>query len=507
VTGEAPLLIRADASVRMGTGHAMRCLALAQAWQDAGGRCLFAMAEDTPAIRRKLEAEGCEVVLLRADSGSEVDAKQFAELTRERSADWAVVDGYQFGAAYQRSLKSAGLKTLFIDDYGHAEDYSADLVLNQNISADEGLYAHREHYTRLLLGPRYALLRREFNAWRDHVREISPTAHRVLITVGGSDPQNLTSRALEAVASVERENLEAVAVVGGSNPHFDCLQRSALELGRRRSIKITVQRDVANMAELMAWADVAISAAGSTCWELCLLALPALLIDVAENQTAVARELHRRGCAIHLGGAQDVSAERLSRELERVLRSRELRQTLSARSRETVDAKGARRVVSVLRGADGVHLRRAQEGDSRLLFEWVNDPQVRAASFSSHPIPWESHVAWFSEKLRGDKCFIWIAEDGDGNPLGQIRFDVREDGDSEVDVSISPDRRGRGLAQTLIKLGMETFVRERRCPLVHAFVKMTNTASARAFEKAGFKRAGTIQVRGNAAIQFIHKGN
>src|ERR1700733_11042670 len=156
----------------MGTGHAMRCLALAQAWQDAGGCCIFAMADVTPAVRRKVEEASCEVVAAQAEAGSTDDATQFIRLAQERNATRVVVDGYQFGADYQRALKSAGLRILFIDDYGHAGHYSADLVLNQNVSADERLYANRESYTRLLPGPRYALLRREFNAWRDHKREI-----------------------------------------------------------------------------------------------------------------------------------------------------------------------------------------------------------------------------------------------------------------------------------------------------------------------------------------------
>ena len=505
MTGEAPLLIRADATSSMGTGHAMRCLSLAQAWQDAGGMCVFAAVELTPSVRRRIEAENCEVVLLDADAGSPSDTRQFADLARKQNSGNVVVDGYQFGADYQRGLKSAGLRTLLIDDYGHAEHYSADLVLNQNISAAEKFYAHREPETRLLLGPRYALLRREFHAWRDYGRQIPSVARKVLITLGGSDPENLTNLALEAVASITLDGLEAVVVVGGSNPHYESLKQIGSELANQHGTKITVRRDVTNMGEFMAWADVAISAAGSTCWELCLLGLPSLLIDVADNQTGVARELQRRQFAVHVGSAKAISAVRLSRELEDLLRAKELRQTLSTRSRELVDGNGAARVASVLRGDNVVHLRRAKEGDSQLLFDWANDPAVRFAAFSSAPISWESHVRWFLEKLQGGRSFIWIGEDDEGTPLGQIRFDVREDGESEVDVTIAPAKRGRRLAHVLIQLGTDAFLRENDCRLIHAFVKDQNIASARAFEKAGFTRVGTTQVRGNTAIHFTYK--
>src|SRR5208282_5813137 len=105
-------------------------------------------------------------------------------------------------------------------------------------------------------------------------------------------------------------------VIGGSNPHAEMLQRRVAEA----RVKITVLQDVSNPADLMAAADVAISAAGSTCWELCLLGLPALLIDVADNQTALAAELERRGCAIHIGN-KTVSAKKIEDELRQALHS------------------------------------------------------------------------------------------------------------------------------------------------------------------------------------------
>jgi len=484
----------------MGTGHVMRCLALAQAWQDAGGRAVFAVVDATPAIKQRLQDERLGLKQVAAVAGTLQDAKQTAGIARDEDAGWIIADGYQFGAEYQSIVKAAGLRLLFVDDDGRAASYAADLVLNQNAYADESLYPNREPYTRLLLGSRYVLLRREFEAWCQWKREIPDLARKILVTMGGSDPDNFTERAIEALTSIEEDGLQAAVVVGGSNARSDLLEGIAARSGQQ----ISLRRDISNMAELMAWADLAVSAAGTTSWEMCRMGLPALLIDLAENQTPVARELDRRRCAIHLGSPRDVSSEKLAQQVKRLLHSREDREAMSLRGRELVDGKGTRRVVSALRRVR-LCLRSARENDSRLLWEWANDGQVRAAAFSSSPIPWEQHEAWFAEKLRHDQCHILIAEDEEGTPVGQIRFDTRADGVSEIDVSIARAWRGQGLAVTLIQQGAQSVLSAGHCTRLRAFVKPENVASVKAFEKAGFKRIGIEQVRGNAAVHLIYE--
>lgn len=494
--GEGTLLIRADANVAIGTGHVMRCLALAQAWQDTGGNAIFAMAAPSSSIRERLLKEGMEVLEISASAGTHDDATRTAALAREQVAPWVVVDGYQFGADYQRVLKSAGLRILFLDDYGHAGHYCADLVLNQNLSADQDVYENREPYTRLLLGPQYCLLRREFDAWREFRREIVPVGHRVLVTMGGSDPENFTEHAIEALNLIEHDSLEATIVIGGSNARSEVFTRIAAGTGKR----IALLRDISNMAELMAGADVAVSAAGTTCWEICLMGLPAFLVDLAENQSRIARELDRRGCAIHLG--REVSSEKLAGQIESLLRSRDKRQGMSARGRELVDGEGASRVVSDLRSG-WFRLRRAQENDSRLFWEWANDSDVRAAAFSSTPIPWEEHECWFKNKMSDPDCCILVGEDGQGRAIGQFRVDWRSREEGEIDVSVSRESRGAGYGKALIEMGVSQSFAERGAARLHAFVKLENQASRRAFELAGFGSLGEEQVNGHAVIHYV----
>jgi len=337
------LLIRADASVATGTGHVMRCLALAQAWQDVGGRAAFAMAEVTSALRTRLAWESCEVFSISSPVGSAEDASQTIARASELHCEWIVVDGYHFSASYQQALKAAGFKIVFLDDYGHAQHYSAQLVVNQNVYASETLYANRDPHSLLLLGPRYCLLRREFLAWRDWKREVPQVGRRLLVTMGGSDPENLTARAMDALALVEIEDLEAIVVVGGSSPHSELQEGKAQ--GRK---KISVCRDVSNMAELMAWADAAVSSAGTTVLELAFMGVPTILVTVADNQRANAGACEKLELALNLGDFSDVSPTQLAAELEALITDPERQMRMTCIARALVDGRGAERVAARL---------------------------------------------------------------------------------------------------------------------------------------------------------------
>jgi UDP-2,4-diacetamido-2,4,6-trideoxy-beta-L-altropyranose hydrolase len=303
------LLIRCDANVVMGTGHVMRCLALAQAWQDAGGNITYAMAEATPSIEARLSIAGIKVVRLPVPPGGAEDSARTCDLAREEKAEWVVVDGYQFESAYQTALRAAGRKVLLVDDHGDAAPYSADVVLNQNVHASEGLYQNRAAHTRLLLGPRYILLRREFAFWRKRTFQIAPRARRILVTMGGSDPDNVTEQILRILLA--EPDLELTVVVGGSNPHFANIAQLVEKVNR----PIRLLRDVSDMPALMVWADLVVGGAGTTSWEMCMMGLPAALCVLAPNQEKIAEELARLGAVAHLGSSERLSADEAGKDV------------------------------------------------------------------------------------------------------------------------------------------------------------------------------------------------
>jgi len=165
------LLIRADADSRIGVGHVMRCLALAQAWQDSGGEAVFVATELPGGLEERLLHEGFQLIRIPAPVGGPEDAAATLAAARNHSAVWIVVDGYAFTASFLDALREAGSRVLAIDDMANLERYPVDVLLNQNLSATPAAYDGRAgSSTTLLLGPRFSLLRREF-------RRIPPRPH------------------------------------------------------------------------------------------------------------------------------------------------------------------------------------------------------------------------------------------------------------------------------------------------------------------------------------------
>ncbi len=478
----------------MGTGHVMRCIALAQSWQDSGGRSVFVMAGSTPAIEARLREEGIEIEHLGARVGTSKDAQDTLQFARSKTADWIVVDGYQFGPAYQQAIKTAGFKLLFIDDYVHAEPYSADLVLNQNVKANRDLYSNRDPSTRLLLGPRYAMLRREFRPWRNWQREIPAVGRKILVTMGGSDPDNLTAKVIDAIRKLS--GLETVILVGGSNPHAQSLDA----LIDRESMRLIT--DAACVPDLMAWADVAITGAGTTFWEMCFLGLPGILLVVAQNQQSVATAAEKMGIAWNLGNGVEVRASFLAEKLRQLLNSNE-RRSQSEKGREVIDGRGAGRVVAFL---SDLELRRTVQSDCEVFWEWASDPEARAVSFHNEAISWEQHTKWFRAKMEDPQAILYTATDATGLLVGQVRYQI-EDSRAVLSISLGERFRGSGLGQKVLALAVEKFFQDSEVEYIDAYVKPTNMVSLKLFSGAGFRRLPAKSIEGQECVHFVLERN
>lgn len=336
------LLVRADAGAAIGAGHVMRCLALAQQWQTEGGRATFACSQLPEVLGERLRAEGCEVVMIDAVVGSTDDADATVGLARKLDAV-VVADGYRFSVDYQEALYGNTRALLVLDDFGQIGSYRADIILDQNLGTKEATYVDRPKDCRLLLGPEYIMLRREFlEAERDR-RELSPTVRRVLVTTGGSDVGGLAGTILEALEEIPGP-LEITVVVGGAGSGVRVLEARV----RGSHHRVRLIENATNMPELMAKADLAVSAAGSTVWELAYQGVPAVLGVVAENQRVGAAALERCGAAVTFEGTSSSAADQLRLVLGPVYGDQRRRSAMSEAGRKLVDGKGVTRVIRAM---------------------------------------------------------------------------------------------------------------------------------------------------------------
>jgi UDP-2,4-diacetamido-2,4,6-trideoxy-beta-L-altropyranose hydrolase len=343
---EPLLTIRADATPDIGTGHLMRTLALAHAWREQAGDVIFVSCCRSRGLHGRMAAVARKVVDLDQVHPDPGDWKKTARVIGAEPAAWVVVDGYHFDGGYHKNIRALGKRLLVIDDMAHLDHYEADIVLNQNIDAAGRTYATAA-FTRLLLGTRYILLRPEFVARTPRQGSITGPARRLLVTLGGADSDNVTLTVMRALETINSNALEALIVVGSANPHHRQIRDAA---GRSR-LPMRVVENAPDMAELMAWADVAVSAGGSTCWELAYMGVPTLAITMAENQLAVVEGLARTGAIVKLGWHHDLSAAELAQAIQDLVSDVAARTRMQGCGRTLVDGMGAKRVIKEMMAA------------------------------------------------------------------------------------------------------------------------------------------------------------
>jgi UDP-2,4-diacetamido-2,4,6-trideoxy-beta-L-altropyranose hydrolase len=268
------IIFRVDYGKVIGYGHIMRCIALAQFWSKDGGDVLFLTRSDPSFIKNKLSK--ASVVHISDEESSSEELLLIRDFYLFKKG-WVVLDGYLFNEEYQMQLRTLGVKYCYIDDNSHLSHYFCDILLNQNIYANKKMYLNKVMPdTKLLIGPKYTLLRNEFIQYRYSKKKIEDNCNKILITFGGSDPNNITEKLLSLIkVSNIREKIFKIII----GPDFSSFQ-SLSSINN----KVIIKKNVPNMAKEMIWADVAISSAGTTALELLFLGIPSIFVQTALNQ-------------------------------------------------------------------------------------------------------------------------------------------------------------------------------------------------------------------------------
>jgi len=323
-------------------------MALAHSWRDRGGVVTFVTACGNERLLRHLQDAANEVLPLRQPHPDPDDQEALLRVLAIDPEAWVALDGYHFDSGYQARVRQTGHRLLVIDDIAHLERYTADVILNQNILAEQLVYYCNPDAS-LLLGTRYALLRPEFLLRCSWQRDTRLAARHILVTLGGSDPDNVTLKVLRALRQLDRFPVETRIVVGPASEHLEELEAAVRILPGETRILV----DVNDMPDLMAWADLAVSAGGSTCWELAFMGLPNVVVVLSDDQRGIGDGLAAEGIALNLGWHEKVTEDQIAEALGGLVEDRPRREAMSARGRQLVDGRGAERVVAALLGKVG----------------------------------------------------------------------------------------------------------------------------------------------------------
>jgi UDP-2,4-diacetamido-2,4,6-trideoxy-beta-L-altropyranose hydrolase len=293
------VVFRVDSSTEIGTGHVMRCLALADGLKKKGKNVEFICRKHKGNLIENIKGMGFSVTELEASEENKCDNKltysNFLGTTQQQDAtecsnilqqikpDWLIVDHYGIDEDWHKVLQRYYKKLMVIDDLADRR-HKCDILLDQTYNRQEQDYIGLvQKQSTLLLGSQYALLRPEFLKWREYSleRRRNPKFKKLLITMGGIDSNNITEQVLIVLEKCSLpNNMEIMVVMGRVAPYIESVKAKASDL----SCKVEVKVNVDNMAEIMANADMAIGASGSTTWERCCLGLPTIQLVIAKNQ-------------------------------------------------------------------------------------------------------------------------------------------------------------------------------------------------------------------------------
>jgi UDP-2,4-diacetamido-2,4,6-trideoxy-beta-L-altropyranose hydrolase/UDP-4-amino-4,6-dideoxy-N-acetyl-beta-L-altrosamine N-acetyltransferase len=432
------IVFRVDSSLVMGSGHVMRCLALAQMLKENSANVEFICRKHEENLLDKIRSSGftaheLEVYKeIESDNGlahshwlgatRQQDADDCIDILKAEKIDWLIVDHYALDGQWQKMLKPYYKKLMVIDDLADRK-HQCDILLDQTFGRQQEDYSIlTPKYCELLLGSQYALLRPEFSKWRLYSlkRRSKPEFKRLLINMGGVDIDNVTENVLDELKICNLpDDLKITIVMGGLAPHLESVKSKAITLPYKTEVKV----DVDNMAEIMANSDIAIGAAGATTWERCCLGLPTIQIVIAKNQQFLAEALAFRNI---------VKLAKKTKETISLLESSlEWMENVGNLALEICDGMGVYKVFNKmtnykasLEGFGEIVLCNyvnLDENDKALALSMRNHPEIKKWMYSQDSISNAAHCE-FIERLesRTDRRYFLVKRKN--NIIGSINF-------------------------------------------------------------------------------------
>ncbi len=486
------IILRADGNATIGLGHVYRLLALADMLRD-DFHITFAITQPDDFLKTSILQYAHEIIEMpdtftytfpsQKKPGEERPFDLAPNLT---GSEIVVTDGYWFGSAYQQAVKKTGAKLVCIDDF--AENYFfADAVINHAPGVSVQQYIGQP-FTKFYLGLDYALIRKTF--FKSFPSQRNESA--VLIGLGGSDPNEITVKAIEVSLLSDLFNEIHVIV----SPLFtEKLKQQLRLLARQHSHRIFLHQHLESvkLAALMDACTFAIVSASTMLIECYSRGLICFTGYFTGNQLNIYNGFVKQELAYGWGDFNNFEVNARTAELSvsfKVRKINQLRQPLNTIANIQSIFKNNLEI-------SAIHIRKATMNDCRLIFDWANDTDVRKNSIKSEIIGWNDHQSWYEKKINSPDAHIFIME-VNHVPVGQIRFELLE-GNWNINYSISKNYRGKGYGKLIISKGIQQLPDS--TPVI-AYVKPDNIASLSVFDLLGFKNGGIERMHGNEMIKY-----
>jgi UDP-2,4-diacetamido-2,4,6-trideoxy-beta-L-altropyranose hydrolase len=515
------IAFRTDASNVIGTGHVMRCLALADGLKSDGHHIKFVMRPLPGDLTNLVKARGFDVVLLEplkepiipsqnTDYSTwlpvtqEQDVKEFIEQIKQ--VDLVIIDQYGIGVEWEAFVsKKLNCQLAVIDDL--LREHECDILIDQTLGRKSSEYLNIvPSNADVLTGSEYALLKTGFAHLRKQAlnKPRQPSSHKILVTMGGVDNSNATYNVLNALLDYKNnsrhcsECIESISVlINSGSPNY----QQVIELIKPHQKFISQYDFVDNMAELMLAHTLSIGAPGATSWERACLGLPSIIIPLADNQQDVCQKLvkHHAAIKVELSDLSNNKDQTFSLSLTELLTNYEL---YRENALLICDGLGVKRVqAQIKRLADNIkkysstiqffRCRLASQADIEQVYLWQKMPETRQFALNPKIPLYDEHVNWMKTKLRSAECYFYIIEVKDkynaAQSVGVIRLDRTHNCEGLwVSIFIEPKQHGKGLAGQALS---EIITLHNNSDL-HATILDENMASKKLFLRLGFKYLG-----------------
>ena len=459
------IYFRADGNSKIGLGHVIRSLALAE-MLISHFDCHFIIQKPSATLKQQI-LEVCKSIIELKESD---DYSAEANLITEqylKGDEIVVLDGYFFNTDYQRKIKTKGCKLVCIDDIFEYH-FVADAVINHSGGISESQYS-AEDYTKFYLGLQYLLLRKPFREIAKDKSLGKETLNDVFVCLGGADPNNDLLKVLTDCEQVNPK-LNCYVVIGGAY----LFKQELFEYKNNSKLKITVLENLSaqDMANIMRKCGVGITSPSTVALEYLSTKGVLFLKQTASNQKHILKYFIGQNYAYNFN------------ELDTLIKQG--KSNSFTNQKNSLDGLQERRLQKAFLELNCT-IREAELDDCNLIYEWINDKETRNQSFSTETIPFTNHKNWLIAKLKQEDFYYFIVL-YNNIPCGQIRFSIDQNS-ATLSYLVAPDFRGNGFGKIIVEMGIVKIKNREIAKQIIAFVRFNNIASNKIFRSLGFKES------------------